>query len=83
MAAKDIAGFTGRPGRAHVLRSGRAEAMGADTRAAAAVVEKVREARMTADLNMVDGVRVCGGFADFRWGLEGEAEGCSDDYFSR
>lgn len=78
MAAKDIAGFTG-PGRAHVLRSGRAMAMGADTRAAAAV-EKVREARMAADLNMVDGLRVCGGFTGFRWGLEG---GKRRDYFSR
>lgn len=88
MAVKDIAGFTG-PGRAHVLRSGRAMAMamGADTRAEAAV-EKVREARMAADLNMVDAVRVCG---ERRGGgglliLGGvwrgrEAEGCSGGLF--
>lgn len=55
MAVKDITGFTGM-GRAHILRSGRAATIGADTRAPAAAAEKVREARMAADLNMVDGV---------------------------
>lgn len=44
---------------------------GADTRTAA--VEKVREARMAVDLNMVDGARGVVVFfcAGFRWGLEG------------
>lgn len=61
MAVKDITGFTGM-GRTHTPRSGRAATTtGADTRAPAAAVEKVREARMAADLNMVDGVFVGGG----------------------
>lgn len=80
MAVKDITGFAGM-GRAHVLRSGRATTIGADTRAPAATVEKVREARMAADLNMVDGVRVL--WSVDLGGVGGEVEDVVGDYFSR
>lgn len=74
--AKDMSGFTGM-GRAHVLRAGRA-IMGADTRAPAAAVEKAREARIVADLNMVDGVRL---WMLIVGGVGGEVEDGGDDYF--
>lgn len=85
MAVKDITGFTGIE-RTHVLRIGR-PTVGIGTRALIVVVEKAREARMAADLNMV---MECDCGCLFGWGFGREdgwkwrvSIGVGDDYFSR